>query len=338
MENCERNISLSSAEISNLWNQYINDSLSVCILTHAVSKVKDEEIKEILNHSISMAQAHLTQITQFFKNEDYPIPKGFLIEEDVNMNAPALFTDTFVLVYMYVMTLHGLTGYAGAVGTSSREDQIDYFTECNYATMKLYKKICQVMLKKGIYSKPPNIDKPKQVDMIDQQRYMAGWFGKKRPLTATEISGISFNMQKTVVKITLEIAFGQVSISPAIQKFFLRGKDICEKHFSIFRDILQKDDLSSPPTFASEVTDSITSPYSEKLMLNHIVLLVSAAIGFYGAGLSVSQRRDIAVDYSRLLAEIGLYANEGAQLLIENGWLEQPPLAHDRDELAKRKG
>ncbi|MGD6967539.1 DUF3231 family protein [Rossellomorea vietnamensis] len=338
MEKSTHIVSLSSAETANLWTQYINDSLSICILTHAVSKVKDEEIKEVLNQSISMAQTHLSKITDFFNHEGHPIPKGFTIENDVNMKAPALFTDTFILVYIHVMTLHGLTGYAGAVGTSAREDQIDYFTECNLATMKLYKRIVDLMLKKGLYTRPPNIDIADRVDMIDQQRYMAGWFGRKRPLTASEISGISYNMQKTVVKITLEIAFGQVCKSKAVQKFFLLGKDICEKHFSIFRDILQKSDLSSPPTFASEVTDSITSPYSEKLMLNHIVLLVSAAIGFYGAGLAVSQRRDIAVDYTRMLAEIGLYANEGAQLLIENGWLEQPPLAHDRDGLAKRKG
>ncbi|MGF2616488.1 DUF3231 family protein [Rossellomorea vietnamensis] len=338
LENASHNVSLSSAEIANLWTQYINDSLSICILSHAVSKVNDEEIKEVIDQAISMAKTHLVSITEFFNKEDYPVPKGFTLDDDVNMNAPALFTDKFLLVYMHVMTLHGMTGYSGAVGTSAREDQIDYFTECNYATMKLYKRILDLMLKKGIYTRPPNIDIPNGVDMIDQQRYMAGWFAKKRPLTASEISGISYNVQKTVVKITLEIAFGQVCKSKPVQKFFLLGKDICEKHYSVFRDILQKSDLSTPPTLASEVTDSITSPYSEKLMLNHIVLLVSASIGFYGAGLAVTQRRDIALDYTRLLAEIGLYANEGAQLLIENGWLEQPPLAHNRAELAKRKG
>jgi len=28
-------------------------------------------------------------------------------------------------------------------------------------------------------------------------------------------------------------------------------------------------------------------------------------------------------------------AEDGAKLMIENGWLEQPPQATDRDELAK---
>ncbi|TYS18614.1 DUF3231 family protein [Rossellomorea vietnamensis] len=75
-------VSLSSAETANLWTQYINDSLSICMLTHAVSKVKDEEIKEVLNQSISMAQTHLSKITEFFNREGQPIPKGFTIENE----------------------------------------------------------------------------------------------------------------------------------------------------------------------------------------------------------------------------------------------------------------
>lgn len=70
-------------------------------------------------------------------------------------------------------------------------------------------------------------------------------------------------------------------------------------------------------------------------MLNHIVILISAAVGYYGAGVSVSQRRDLAVEYTALMAEVGLYAEDGAQLLIKYGWLEQPPTAANREELGK---
>jgi hypothetical protein len=37
------------------------------------------------------------------------------------------------------------------------------------------------------------------------------------------------------------------------------------------------------------------------------------------------------------MAEMGLFAEDGAQLLIKYGWLEQPPLADDRDNLANKK-
>jgi len=72
-------------------------------------------------------------------------------------------------------------------------------------------------------------------------------------------------------------------------------------------------------------------------MLNHIVVLISSAVGYYGAGVSVSQRRDIALEYTRFMAEVGVYAEDGAQLLIKHGWLEQPPLASDRENLAIKK-
>ncbi|QGQ96374.1 DUF3231 family protein [Paenibacillus psychroresistens] len=39
--------------------------------------------------------------------------------------------------------------------------------------------------------------------------------------------------------------------------------------------------------------------------------------------------------FIRLTAEITDYAEAGAKILIENGWMEQPPLASDRDKLTQ---
>jgi len=332
-----KHLELNSAEIANLWTQYLNDSASICILSHSIAKAKDEEVKNILEYALTLSQGHIAKITEFFEEANFPIPKGFTLEEDVNLNAPPLFTDTFMMVYMYVMTLLGLTGYAGAVATSARSDQIDYFIECNRQTMELYKRIATLMLNKGIYSKPPRINTPNEIDFVTNDQYLTGWFGKKRPLNVMEISGVSFNMVKVVVKVVLEIGFAQVSQDKEVQKYFQRGKKMCEKQFGILSKLLTKDELASPASWVSEVTSSTVPPFSDKLMLNHIVILVAAAIGYFGAGASVSQRRDLALEYTRLMAEVGLYAEDGAQLLIKYGWLEQPPLADDREKLANAK-
>lgn len=37
-----------------------------------------------------------------------------------------------------------------------------------------------------------------------------------------------------------------------------------------------------------------------------------------------------------LIADITKYAEDGANLLIKNGWMEQPPTFDDRDKLAKQ--
>jgi nitrogen fixation protein len=37
------------------------------------------------------------------------------------------------------------------------------------------------------------------------------------------------------------------------------------------------------------------------------------------------------------MAEILQYAEDGANIMIDNGWREQPPQAPDRDQLANQK-
>ncbi|WP_328824181.1 DUF3231 family protein [Metabacillus schmidteae] len=130
--------------------------------------------KEFLNLPSALAESHIITLTETFKKENPPIPKGYSVQEDVNMNAPSLFTDTFMLSYLHVMTLLGLTGYAGAVSTSSRTDQIKYFIQCNKEAMELYERTANVMLNKGLYSKPPRINTPTEVDVVNNQSYLTG--------------------------------------------------------------------------------------------------------------------------------------------------------------------
>ncbi|HLO11803.1 MAG TPA: DUF3231 family protein [Pseudoneobacillus sp.] len=333
MEN-DHNVRLTSAELSNLWTQFMNDSMAACVLTHFLKHVEDKEIREILLFASDLSHSHLPIIKRFFTQENYPIPVGFTTSDDVYLDAPPLFTDIFMIIYMYVMTLHGLTGYAGGLSTSVREDQITYFTKCNSETMELYARVVKVMLNKGIVSRAPFINPPKGVDFVKKQSFLTGWFGKRRPLNAIEISGICYNTQKTSVKAVLEMGFSQVATSKELRQYFHRGANICEKQFETLNNLLSANHLPAPRKWTSEVTNSTVPPFSDKLMLFHIVSLISTAVGYLGAGLAISQRRDLSAIYELLIAEIGLYAEDGANLLIENGWLEQPPMADDRDKLA----
>ncbi|MBM7692476.1 hypothetical protein JOC77_001906 [Peribacillus deserti] len=45
----------------------------------------------------------------------------------------------------------------------------------------------------------------------------------------------------------------------------------------------------------------------------------------YGLAIGSSMRRDFGALYNRLIAEIQLYGEDGAQIMIHNGWLESPP-------------
>ncbi|WP_336296601.1 DUF3231 family protein [Bacillus pinisoli] len=201
-------------------------------------------------------------------------------------------------------------------------------------TTKLFDRVVHIMLSKGIFSRAPYINPPSDVNFV-KEGWLRGWLGDRRPLNAIEISGLHYNFQKTVIKVILELGFGQVAQSEEIRQYMYRGAQLCEKHLEVMGSLLSEDHLSSPKRWQSEVTDSTTPPFSDKLMLFHVVSLLSVAVGYYGAAVSVSQRRDLALQYTRLIAEMGKYAEDGANLLIKNGWLEQPPTAVDREELSK---
>ncbi|UOQ92492.1 DUF3231 family protein [Halobacillus shinanisalinarum] len=135
----------------------------------------------------------------------------------------------------------------------------------------------------------------------------------------------------------LEVGFSQVVQSKDIRKYFQRGVSLCKRQVNIINNILSEENLPSPKRWESEISSSTIPPFSNKLMLYHIVVLVSAAMGFYGKGLSVAQRQDLALQYVRLITDIGKYAEDGANLLIKYGWMEQPPMAPDRTALAKKE-
>lgn len=58
-------------------------------------------------------------------------------------------------------------------------------------------------------------------------------------------------------------------------------------------------------------------------MMFYLLTLNGIGIGNYGRNFSASPRRDIGLYYTRLMSEASLLAEDGANIMIENGWLEQ---------------
>jgi hypothetical protein len=59
------------------------------------------------------------------------------------------------------------------------------------------------------------------------------------------------------------------------------------------------------------------------------------AIAALADALSVSMRKDLGSHYFLIITEVMKYGNEGLKLLIERGWMEQPPQPIDRNEFYK---
>jgi len=86
----------------------------------------------------------------------------------------------------------------------------------------------------------------------------------------------------------------------------------------------------------AEVMDTTSSPFSDKLMMFHVGFLFSTALVYYGTGFASSPRRDLTPHYLSAIADDALVGNDWMELMIDQGWLAQPPLAQDREKLAKK--
>ncbi|WP_035445421.1 DUF3231 family protein [Bacillus sp. UNC41MFS5] len=330
-------IRLTAPEMASLWTQYIFDTMSICFFRYALEHIEDHDVKSIYQTALGLSQKHVQKITEFMVNENYPIPHGFTEKDDVNIQAPRLFQDPFYLNYIYIMTLQGMTGYSLSVGTSIRSDLRKYYITCMSETMELFDQSIDLMLSKGLFVRPPVISPPESIDFVKHQSFLTGWLGDRRPLNAIEIGDITFNMLKMHLHAALKVGFIQVAQSKEIRQYFMRGLDIANKHIKIFESVFKEDKLNSPVSWQSMITSSTSMTFSDKYMMYQILLSTQLSLSFYGSALSVNSRRDLGAHYIRLILELLQFAEDGANLMIKNGWLEQPPTASDRDSHANRK-
>jgi hypothetical protein len=334
MEKEHGNIKLTSAEISQIWGAYMNDSLSSCMLNYFIGIVEDGEIRSIVKYALELSQTRLQKLIQIFNNENLPVPYGFS-EKDVNKNAPRLFSDIFLLDYLRQMGMLGMSAYSMSINFSTRSDIYSFFSDGLKEYNDLHKKSTTVSLSKGLYVRAPYISTPEEVDFVKKQSFLTGWLGERRPLTTLEIANLHSNIQRNSLGMATLTGFCQVAESKEVKQYMTRGIDIASKHIKVFSSVLSEDNISAPMGSDTMVTNSTVTTFSDKLMMFHTTAMIALGIGFYGMSMSTSARRDVATHYARLTAEIGLYSEDGANLLIKNGWLEEPPRMVDRDELVK---
>ncbi|WP_101842677.1 DUF3231 family protein [Halobacillus sp. Marseille-P3879] len=330
---------LTSSELSSIWTSYMNDSLSACILSHFLKYVEDEDIRSVVQFSYDLSSTHLGKLTDIFLGEDLPVPAGFTEEEDLNLNAPRLYTDIFMLSYINHMAKVGLLAYSSFIAMSAREDIRSYFMEGLQETSDLYDNSSNVLLSKGLFVRSPYVAYPTKTDYADSKKYFNGYtlLGSQRPLNTIEISHLFMNIQTNVIGNKLALSFAQTSPNEEVQKWLLRGADISKKHINIFTKLLIDNDLQAPAPSDVSITDSTKAPFSDKLILFHMGLLSGAGAGNYATAAAASQRNDLMVNYERLSVEIARYAKDGGDIMVRNGWLEEPFGTIDKHKLAKTK-
>lgn len=332
----DKKIHLTSSEITSLWTTYMNDNMSKYILDFMLKHIQDPEIKPVVQYAYDISCNHVDLVYDTFKKEKHAVPNAFS-EQDVNMDAPWLFTDVFCLSYVNHMAKVGMLTYSGFLSMCAREDLREFYTATLSETASLYNQSSDIAFLKGVNYRHPYIEVPKETDYVDSKKYMSGLtpFSNKRPLNAVEISHLYLNIITNSIGIKLSIAFAQTSTNKEVQEFMLRSKEISKKHVKIFTDILLQDEIESPHVPDVSVSNSTTRTFSDKLMMFHMSLISSAGIGNYAAAGAASQRSDLMANYERLSLEVARLAKSGADIMIKHKWLEQPPGVKDREQLAR---
>ncbi|SFB06335.1 MULTISPECIES: DUF3231 family protein [unclassified Bacillus (in: firmicutes)] len=333
----DRFIKLTSTEIASLWNTYIYASMSACLLTHFVDTVSDPEVAELLNQNLEASQKHLNDIQELFKKEEIVQPIGFPVAKHVIRKSPKLFSDVFYLQYLIHVNKFGLVAHAGDIAMASRKDIRDLYSRFLADTLKMYDDIIQVMLQKGVYIRPPHMTYPDQVDFVEKKSFLNGWLGHTRPLLGIEVSQLFHTLLHNHIGNQVCIGFAQVTDDEEISSHFLRGKHLCSNILSDIYNILLESDVPPATNWDASVTNSTTAPFSNQLMLFILGSLSSIGNAAYGASLAVSMRRDLGLMFEKFIAKALAYGADGINIMIERGWLEQPPHYLDREKLSKEK-
>ncbi|USK54209.1 DUF3231 family protein [Cytobacillus solani] len=328
---------LTAAEVSALWLQYMGDSMAICMYKYFLKIVEDEEIKQIIERSLQLAESHITKIPKLLKSANFQVPIGFT-EKDVNLKAPRLFSDQYILFYSYIMTIHGLTAYSLAVTNTERKDIQDYFFECTVTSKELFQQIVALSKTHPNFSSVPGIPSSAGGEFIESTGIISNLIGDKRPLNSSELSTIFFNSKKTGFIMSLSLAFSQVAKLEEVRNFMLKNVKLAEKDVQSFDSILQQEHLPVPERWDAEITEAKVSPFSDKLLMFHAAFLVNAALSYYGAALGSSFRSDIILNYYTVFnhaMEAGMMCYK---IMVKHGWMEKQPEAIDRKSLAQGPG
>ena len=332
----EASIQLTSSELGTLWMTYLQKSAKIKLFECLKEKTIDKEAQSIINNYVMDTQNIINNIENIFNKEKAAIPLGF-DEHDFIKEVPIIFDDIFNIVFLRQMMKLSF-GYSGVFASISYMKEVnDIFLNQYVVANKYYMLTTNYLLGKGILTKPPYVTMPKQVEFIEDKSYMSGLniFSHKRTLNTIEIGYINETIENHNFNIHLMTGFAQVASESKIKKYFIEGKEMSEKVVKDLSEILLQSDIT--PSFSSvgRVTDSTKAPFSDKVMMYINSLMASTTLGLSALGTSFSMRKDLPIKLAQLVKYKLDYSINGAKIMIEHKWMEEPPQMDDRNQLTK---
>lgn len=325
-------VKLNASEISSLWLSYMNNSLTTTMIKYFLNNVQDKDIKAQLESANSLVTKYLKTIAPMLQNEGLPLPNIFS-DNDVDLKAPQLFSEIFYLYYLSSISRYGLGNSSINLYNAARSDVRRFYADCLIEITEFYYNLSGVMLSKGLMLKTPTVEATKMPDLVKSKDFFAGIFKQPRPLLLVEISNIFSNMLNCLTGRTLVLGFAQVAETNEVKKYLYRGKEMLDAHIEYLSKLLIEEDVPVASISDIAVTDSTQAAISERMMLYHTSIINVMHIRNFTDAIATTLRKDITVGLARLTAEIANYASDGMDIMMRNGWMEQPPQLVSHREL-----
>jgi hypothetical protein len=333
----QHNAELNSAEIATLWNTYMHYSLLTCVFKYFEKVARDNndgDIKSLMSYALKSFDTRLKWIRETFEREKLTIPVGSS-DNDVNIDAPPLYSNSYLLYYLKSMIMFGLVTHVFNINMSSRTDVRDFYTEIITTILELNKKTTNVMLERGILWRHPVINVQDEAELTRKPSFFTGFIGKRRPLLAVEIAPLyDIALLNFIGKLLLD-GFRQVAKSDRVRDYMNNGVRIASDIIDTMASKLKEENIPAPLPGDAYITDSKTAPFSDRLMMFHLRLLSYSGMCMYGSALCHSMRHDLQEKYALIIANTGRYAEEGVKIMMENGWMEEPPQVVRNEEIKK---
>src|SRR5699024_3133202 len=315
-----------SSELGALWVTYQKKTMILRYLEYFIEVSEDKKAKNLMSGLWKKLHPKVEELHTMIQAEGAAVPIGFT-QEDVNLDAPRLYENGFDIMFSRVLKKISLAMYALHITTSYREDIVKLYMDIIQITQSYYNHFTQYLLEEDILPRPNYITMPKSVDYITDKNYTKGTnlFGHKRPLNTVEFSYLYQTIEVNITGMQLMASFAQCVKEKELQKYLTKGKELSKEIINEVGKILLQNDIQPPATPGGTVTNSTTAPFSEKLMMMTIFFFCNISLGSQSYGANFSMRNDLNANLALKAKDIYQYAREGLTIMINNGWMEEPP-------------
>ncbi|MFG6117869.1 DUF3231 family protein [Thalassobacillus sp. B23F22_16] len=329
-------LSISSAELGTLWMGYQNKTMNMRFLEYYMEKAENPEAKDILQSYYDKEAKHIETIIKIFQDEGAVLPVGFT-EKDVTPGAPRLYDELFDIMHLRLITQINMGLFTVHLSMAYRDDIRKLYKLFSDDAQEAFDRTTGFLLKNSAIPRPPYVPMPKDIAFARNKQYMSGFnlLTHKRPLNTIEIAHLYQALEANTMGITLMTGFAQTAQNHEASKLFLDGKELAKKIVSKLSDVLRQSDIHTPSMWAGTATDSTNAPFSDKMMMYQTSVFSSFGLTSNAIGSAFSLRSDLPLKLAKIAQDTFSFAKNSGQIMIKNGWMEEPPQAQDREKLTK---